>query len=159
MEEEKEQFDIHSNKQKINLTRDMPFEISSHFFWAWPDKYRERRVALHAKVNALGLSKPAKDRLIAMVGSRYDPQTGVLKLVCDSQRTKEENKYFVKSMMRSLLAEAWKAEPTYLPMDPIPPPEDLYDISFLSRPAVEGTKYTMLSFPVTGWIPDLHKFK
>jgi len=150
MEDEKEYFDLHTNTKKIDVSKELPVVVSSHQCWANPDKFRERRVTLRAKISAFGLSPESLDRLKSVVGRhKYDERTGILKLVSDNQRTKEENKFFVKSMFKSILAEALKADPNYLPMEPQPPPENIADISFLR--AFEKQKYNICHFPLLAW--------
>lgn len=87
---------------------------------------RERKMVMKVKVSALKLTPPVKERFLQLVEKRYDPETDILTLTADSSVSKTDNKYFVKARLRKLLAEAWKADPNYIPLDP----EQIQPLSF-----------------------------
>lgn len=62
------------------------------------------------------------ERLVALAGSRYDDKTGILKVVGIKRAERAQNKAQALALLRSLLAEAWKADVNFVPtIDPIAP--------------------------------------
>jgi small subunit ribosomal protein S35 len=53
-----------------------------------------------------GLTKVQREKLIKLAGPRYNPETDIVKMYCESHSTREENKNLLKSRIRALLAEA-----------------------------------------------------
>lgn len=78
--------------------------------------HSKTQVIMRVHVPALGLTKPALNRLIELVGPRYDPQTEVLKLVGDRHPNKKLNKLYVQQMFRELVSNALLADPNYVPL-------------------------------------------
>jgi hypothetical protein len=136
----------HGNNTRLYLSDDLPISITSHWFNE-SDPYKERKVVLKVKLSALKLSPAAKSRLLGMVKNRYDEKTDTLTIVSRTQTTKQDNSYFAKSLLKSLLAEAWKADENYLPLQEVPPAEDITDLSYIHKPQ----PYSLVHLPIS-WL-------
>ena len=53
-----------------------------------------------------GLTNEQREKLIRLTGPRYNPETDIVKMYCESHSTREENKDLLKNRIRALLAEA-----------------------------------------------------
>ncbi|KAL6077817.1 ATP citrate lyase subunit 1 [Balamuthia mandrillaris] len=101
--------------------------------------FLERKIRLKVLVPLLGLKPAVEQRLVSLVGPRYDPSTGILTIVADRQPTKEQNAQHAKMIFRELLKEAFMADPQFVPLDdlhtptrnlisaPMLPPEEEYE--------------------------------
>jgi len=75
----------------------------------------ERKVLLRVRVDRLNLSPVSKERLLSIVGPRYNSETGILKLVGDSFPNKQQNTTYVFHLLRQLLNDAMQVDPCFVP--------------------------------------------
>jgi hypothetical protein len=74
------------------------------------------------KISALQLPPAVAQRLKDLAGPRFDVATGILKIVGAKKAERAQNKVGAFSLLRSLLAEAWKADVNFVPTsDPVLP--------------------------------------
>eukprot|EP01116_Phalansterium_solitarium_P002508 TRINITY_DN1255_c0_g3_i1.p1 TRINITY_DN1255_c0_g3~~TRINITY_DN1255_c0_g3_i1.p1 ORF type:complete len:681 (+),score=196.58 TRINITY_DN1255_c0_g3_i1:1296-3338(+) len=83
--------------------------------------FNTRRIVLQVRVANLGLSPAADFRLKGIMGPRYDRTQGVIRIVANGQPTRAENRVQAQKMLQRALAEAWKGDPAYVPVEPLPP--------------------------------------
>lgn len=70
------------------------------------DVPEERKVKLWARVTELKIDEADQQSLISILGTRYDPNTGVLKLTSDKYPSPDENAKHVCDLLKTLIAEA-----------------------------------------------------
>ncbi|KAK7871324.1 hypothetical protein R5R35_007588 [Gryllus longicercus] len=97
-----------------NCEKHFPVEvITSDYCFSSPD-IREpmaRIVILKVKLSALTLDKHAKDKLLRLVGERYDPSTDILTLTTDRCPLKKQNYEYALYLLTALYHESQKTEP------------------------------------------------
>jgi len=79
-------------------------------------KFIQRKVVMKVHIPSLKLTPPAQQRLIALVGKRYDARSGWLKLVGDKHPNRHLNHRYVTLLMKELLQESFLADPRYAPL-------------------------------------------
>ena len=68
----------------------------------------------------LELPREVEERLVAMLGKRYDREQGIIKITADKFPRQDENKWECKRILKHLVTEAWKAHPNFVPVDQEP---------------------------------------
>ena len=74
---------------------------------------RDRRAAtvtLQIKLSSLKLDHHARDKLLRIVGERYDTKTDTLTLISDRCPLKRQNEDYVKYLLTAVYHESWKTE-------------------------------------------------
>ncbi|KAL1481978.1 hypothetical protein MTO96_034081 [Rhipicephalus appendiculatus] len=72
---------------------------------------RSRIVTLRVKLSDLELDYHARDKLLRLVGDRYDPATDVLTIVTDRCPLKKQNYDYAHYLLTAVYHESWKTEP------------------------------------------------
>ncbi|KAH6941397.1 hypothetical protein HPB50_017898 [Hyalomma asiaticum] len=72
---------------------------------------RCRIVTLRVKLSNLELDYHARDKLLRLVGDRYDPATDVLTIVTDRCPLKKQNYEYAHYLLTAVYHESWKTEP------------------------------------------------
>lgn len=72
---------------------------------------RSRIVTLRVKLSDLELDYHARDKLLRLVGDRYDPATDVLTIVTDRCPLKKQNYEYGHFLLTAIFHESWKTEP------------------------------------------------
>ncbi len=100
-------------------TKELPIEWVSKTYYEpnWTDddakrRWRERKVVIKVKLDALELPKLVRKRLEKVLGTRY--ANGVAKVVADKYDTKEENRLYSLLLFRALLTDAFDAHPRFV---------------------------------------------
>ncbi|XP_076248973.1 mitochondrial ribosomal protein S35 [Calliopsis andreniformis] len=87
--------------------------ISSDYCYSSPT-IREplaRIVSLRVKVSSLDLDAHAKDKLLRLVGDRYNPETDILTIVADRCPTRKQNLDYVYYLLTAVFHVSWQVEP------------------------------------------------
>ena len=76
--------------------------------------------------------------IILLLATRYNPSTDIAEIPFRISLQKDENKFWAKKALNQLLAEAWKADPNYIPIEKnpadeaeIPSPEPAQNTKFV----------------------------
>ncbi|XP_069692238.1 small ribosomal subunit protein mS35 [Periplaneta americana] len=69
-----------------------------------------RIVTLKVKLNSLPLNAHAKDKLLRLVGERYNPDNGVLTIMTDRCPLRKQNLDYAMYLLTALFHESWKVE-------------------------------------------------
>jgi hypothetical protein len=94
-------------------TRSRPTDLKSH------DNYVDAKVWLTVRMPALNgvLMPAARQRLVALLGDRYDAESDSFTLIAHRHRTALGNKWLLKKWLKELVAEACNIDPLYVPLD------------------------------------------
>ncbi|KAF2091696.1 hypothetical protein K490DRAFT_23869, partial [Saccharata proteae CBS 121410] len=66
-----------------------------------------RKVVVEFSVSDMpGLTQLQKDKLIKLVGARYNPDRGIVKMSCENYETQTQNKRYLGDLIQNLLKEA-----------------------------------------------------
>lgn len=81
-----------------------------------------RIVSLKVKLSSLHLDDHGKDKILRLVGDRYNPQTGVITITADRAPTRKQNLEYVKYLLTALFHvsrryEPWEAEKSEVDME------------------------------------------
>ena len=71
---------------------------------------RSRIVQIRINIKSLPLDEHARDKLIRLVGDRYNEETGEIKLVSDRCPYRGQNEDYCKYLLTALLHESWRVE-------------------------------------------------
>jgi len=71
---------------------------------------RARIVQLRLKVDSLPLDSHARDKMIRLVGDRYNEETGEITLTADRCPYRGQNEDYCKYLLTALLHESWRVE-------------------------------------------------
>eukprot|EP00005_Dracoamoeba_jomungandri_P003974 CAMPEP_0174259320 /NCGR_PEP_ID=MMETSP0439-20130205/8161_1 /TAXON_ID=0 /ORGANISM="Stereomyxa ramosa, Strain Chinc5" /LENGTH=365 /DNA_ID=CAMNT_0015343151 /DNA_START=394 /DNA_END=1488 /DNA_ORIENTATION=- len=77
----------------------------------------ERKVIMNVHLPSLGLRRPVLERLEALLGPRYNPETKVAKITSDKHPSKQENRLYLKYLFGELINNAMLAETYYAPLE------------------------------------------
>lgn len=80
----------------------------------------EKKIVLEFCTSDLpGLEKEQRIKFIKLVGPRYNPQTDIVKMSCEMFQTQDENKKYLRDLVRSLISEAQDSSDTFkdVPLD------------------------------------------
>ncbi|KAK2588896.1 hypothetical protein KPH14_001757 [Odynerus spinipes] len=103
--------------KELNTDQDcnkyFPVEIiTSDYCYASPT-IREplaRIVSLRLNLNSLTLDTHAKDKLLRLLGNRYNPETNMITITADRCPTKKQNLEYVEYLLTAVFHESWKVE-------------------------------------------------
>ncbi|XP_053971999.1 28S ribosomal protein S35, mitochondrial [Hylaeus volcanicus] len=70
-----------------------------------------RIVNLRVRLSSLHLDAHAKDKLLRLVGDRYNPKTGIITITADKCPTKKQNLDYVNYLLTALFHVSWRVEP------------------------------------------------
>lgn len=70
-----------------------------------------RIVTIKVKVGRLPLNAHAKDKLLRLVGERYDPESDILTIMTDRCPLRQQNLDYALYLLTALFHESWKIEP------------------------------------------------
>ena len=106
-----------NNNAFVLITHDRRFDVGAADspFKKQEAILKQRRVVLLVSVEALRLPKLAEERLIELVGVRYDAESGMIKLSADAFTQRSENTFAVLRTMKELINEAFLADSNYVP--------------------------------------------
>ena len=71
---------------------------------------RSRIVQIRINIKSLPLDEHARDKLIRLVGRRYNEETGEIQLVSDRCPYRGQNEDYCKYLLTALLHESWRIE-------------------------------------------------
>jgi len=110
---------IHLIKRPMNVSEEFPvnFVTTDKPLLAMGRTKPGNKVRMQVKVSALNLPMQVQERLLGLVGPRYDRTNDALTIVVDKFNTKISNIVQVRRIFQELLAEAWKADPNYVPVE------------------------------------------
>jgi hypothetical protein len=111
---------------------DTPFQASEALL-------RQRRVVLVVDVDSLQLPMLAEQRLIDLVGVRYDPARHRIKIAADAFEQRSTNTYAVLRIFKQLINEAFLADSNY-----VPPPRGSQPTPFEAAAAEEAEWFAKL---------------
>lgn len=87
-----------------------PLEVSTSDYCHSSPTIREplsRIVTIKVKLSALTLDQHAKDKMLRLVGDRYDETTDVLTIVTDRCPTRKQNYDYAMYLLTALYHESW----------------------------------------------------
>lgn len=87
-------------------------------------QHTQRKVIIKVKIPYLNFPPEVLERFIQIVGSRYDPETGIFKYVSKAQHNKHQNTIHGLRQIKKLFDASFEALPSYLPLNEIENPED-----------------------------------
>ncbi|XP_011696773.1 PREDICTED: 28S ribosomal protein S35, mitochondrial [Wasmannia auropunctata] len=70
-----------------------------------------RIVSLRVRLSSLHLDTHAKDKLLRLLGNRYNPETDVITITADRCPTKKQNLEYVRYLLTAVYHESWRVEP------------------------------------------------
>ncbi|XP_017892379.1 28S ribosomal protein S35, mitochondrial [Ceratina calcarata] len=70
-----------------------------------------RIVTLRVKLSSLDLDARAKDKMLRLVGDRYNPETDVITITADRCPSRVQNLDYVKYLLTALYHVSWRVEP------------------------------------------------
>ncbi|XP_015122128.1 28S ribosomal protein S35, mitochondrial [Diachasma alloeum] len=70
-----------------------------------------RVVSLRVKLSSLELDEHAKDKLLRLLGPRYDPKSDIISIVADRCPTRKQNLEYADYLLTAVYHEAWRMEP------------------------------------------------
>jgi len=79
----------------------------------------QRRVVFKINVSLLDLPLEVKERLIEIVGTRYNPETGIFKFIADTQPNKHQNTIYGVKQIQKIFEAAYEASPYYIPLSDV----------------------------------------
>lgn len=91
-----------------------PIEIISSDYCYSSPTIREplaRIVSLKVKLSSLHLDAHAKDKILRLLGNRYNPQTDIITITADRCPVRKQNLDYVKYLLTALFHIAWRVEP------------------------------------------------
>lgn len=80
----------------------------------------EKKIVLEFCTSDLpGLDMEQRIKFIKLVGPRYNPQTDIVKMSCETFQTQDENKTYLRDLVKSLIREAQDSSDTFkdVPLD------------------------------------------
>lgn len=92
------------------IEKHFPVEIISSDYCYSSPTIREplaRVVSLRVKVSSLDLDAHAKDKLLRLVGDRYNPETDILTIVADRCPVRKQNLDYVHYLLTALFHVSW----------------------------------------------------
>ncbi|GAB7345801.1 hypothetical protein MBLNU457_4062t1 [Dothideomycetes sp. NU457] len=72
-----------------------------------------RKVVVEFKPHQLNLSKQEMNKLVKLAGPRFSPETGLVKMSCESFETQAQNKRYLGDTIQGLIAEAKDTTDTF----------------------------------------------
>lgn len=99
--------------QSLDLST-VPLRITTrNYLFAGPSLYHpgSRKVKLQVYLKDLVLDDHAREKMISLVGPRYNPDTDELTIVADRCPTRKQNNEYAMYLLTVLYHESWKTEP------------------------------------------------
>lgn len=99
--------------QSLDLTS-VPLRVTTrNYLFAGPSLYHpgSRKVKLQVYLKDLVLDDHARNKMIQLVGPRYNPDTDEVTIVADRCPTRKQNKDYAMYLLTVLYHESWKTEP------------------------------------------------
>ncbi|XP_014237344.1 28S ribosomal protein S35, mitochondrial [Trichogramma pretiosum] len=97
----------------ISYDKHFPLEvIYSNYCYSGPS-IREpmaRIVSFRVKLSNLTLDQHAKDKILRLVGERYDPESDLLTIVADRCPIRKQNYEYAEYLLTALYHESWRKE-------------------------------------------------
>eukprot|EP00008_Paramoeba_atlantica_P003071 CAMPEP_0201489034 /NCGR_PEP_ID=MMETSP0151_2-20130828/20983_1 /ASSEMBLY_ACC=CAM_ASM_000257 /TAXON_ID=200890 /ORGANISM="Paramoeba atlantica, Strain 621/1 / CCAP 1560/9" /LENGTH=277 /DNA_ID=CAMNT_0047874499 /DNA_START=636 /DNA_END=1469 /DNA_ORIENTATION=+ len=115
-------------KKVVKITRQFHIEPAYKKSFRKMAALETRKVVMKLKLADLNLPPIVRERFLALVGPRYDPETDILKLVGNKYQNKRLNSVYLKQVMKELLNESFLASPHYVP------PSESSELSLLPAP-------------------------
>jgi len=116
----------YQEKPIVDSTNPMAF-IYTRYVNDTTDPRFTRKIWLKLLVGSLKLPPLVKERFLALVGNRYDPEEDILTLSSSNKITKHENRRRILLLLRSYLDEAWAVDLNYIPYEHNLPHIDVED--------------------------------
>ncbi|KAF7390969.1 hypothetical protein HZH66_009449 [Vespula vulgaris] len=69
-----------------------------------------RIVSLKVNLNSLTLDSHAKDKLLRLVGNKYNPETNIITITADRCPTRKQNLEYIEYLLVALFHESWHTE-------------------------------------------------
>ncbi|KAI4493095.1 hypothetical protein M0802_009645 [Mischocyttarus mexicanus] len=94
-------------------TQHFPLDIITSDYCYSSPTIREplaRIVSIKVNLNSLNLDRHAKDKLLRLVGNKYNPKTNILTITADRCPTKKQNLEYVEYLLIALFHESWRTE-------------------------------------------------
>ncbi|KAI4488305.1 hypothetical protein M0804_005153 [Polistes exclamans] len=95
-------------------TRHFPLDIITSDYCYSSPTIREplaRIVSLKVNLNSLTLDNHAKDKLLRLIGNKYNPETNIITITADRCPTRKQNLEYVEYLLVALFHESWRIEP------------------------------------------------
>ncbi|XP_046466475.1 small ribosomal subunit protein mS35 [Neodiprion pinetum] len=70
-----------------------------------------RVVTIRLKLSTLNLDQHARDKLLRLVGDRYNPEDDLLTITSDRCPTRKQNFEYIEYLLTALYHESWRTEP------------------------------------------------
>ncbi|XP_020295708.1 28S ribosomal protein S35, mitochondrial isoform X3 [Pseudomyrmex gracilis] len=70
-----------------------------------------RIVSLQVKLSSLHLDTHAKDKLLRLLGNKYNPETDIITITADRCPTRRQNLDYVHYLLIAVYHESWRVEP------------------------------------------------
>jgi len=96
-----------------DIAEHFPVSVTTSDYLNSSSSIRDRRsriVQLRINIKSLPLDEHARDKLIRLVGTRYNEETGEILLVADRCPYRGQNEDYCKYLLTALLHESWKVE-------------------------------------------------
>ena len=98
----------------VCITRDQHWEPIASLKMSQDRKFLTKRVKMQFQLDDFKLPPIAKERMIAILGDRYNNETGEVYLSSDKKPSARENTLYLKHIIRELLHESLLALPQYI---------------------------------------------
>lgn len=95
-------------------TKHFPVEIISSDYCYSSPTIREplaRIVNLQIKLSSLRLDTHAKDKLLRLLGNKYNPETDIITITADRCPTRKQNLEYARYLLTAVYHESWRVEP------------------------------------------------
>ncbi|KAK0180591.1 hypothetical protein PV327_002958 [Microctonus hyperodae] len=69
-----------------------------------------RIVTIKVKLSQLQLDTHARDKILRLLGNRYDSNTGIITIVADRCPTRKQNREYAEYLLTAVYNEAWRME-------------------------------------------------
>ncbi|XP_012224699.1 small ribosomal subunit protein mS35 [Linepithema humile] len=70
-----------------------------------------RIVSLQVKLSSLHLDTHAKDKLLRLLGNKYNPETDIITITTDRCPTRKQNLEYARYLLTAVYHESWRVEP------------------------------------------------
>ena len=102
------------SKRMVTISRHYHIEPSyKRSFRKWAS-LETRRVTMKIKLNDMNLPPIVRERFLAIVGSRYNTETDILKIIGSKYHNKRLNGVYVQQVLKEILNESFLASPNYV---------------------------------------------
>ncbi|XP_029679972.1 28S ribosomal protein S35, mitochondrial [Formica exsecta] len=101
-------------EDKEKCTKHFPVEIITSDYCYSSPTIRDplaRIVSLQVKLSSLYLDTHAKDKLLRLLGNKYNPETDIITITADRCPTKKQNLEYAWYLLTAVYHESWRVEP------------------------------------------------